>query len=305
MVVWILNNQSLSQRLKRENFEVLWLFAKVFSAKFGGVASCGGTIGGTRQRVFFQLSTVLDEEDAFDWEEDDVEEEVKLPGKVGTKKLRRIQEKAERKAKREVREDGRGKEGEGSVLDDSNSSCSYRIPFSTPPPSHPHSKRRHYEKIRSAEKHWGRRRGNRKRRWRGCKGSKRSDRSCCLVFCSPFISIIISIQCEAFYDLNFGFRGTVNRLTPFWASGFHGTAYRLTPFWASGFHGTIYRLTPFWASGFHGTVYRLTPFWESGFHGTINRSTPFWESGFHGTVYRLTPFWASGNASDLGFLSRP
>ena len=279
MVVWILNNQSLSQRLKRENFEVLWLFAKVFSAKFGGVASCGGTIGGTSeqstkvfsakipirkskrfplydkyfyivvnisylhgQRVFFQLSTVLDEEDE------------KLPGKVGTKKLRRIQEKAERKAKREVREEGRGKEGEGSVLDDSNSSCSYHIPFSTPPPSHPHSKRRHYEKIRSAEKHWGRRRGNRKRRWRGCKGSKRSDRSCCcLVFCSAFISIIISIQCEAFYDLSFGFHGTVNRLTPFWASGFHGTAYRLTPFWASGFHGTIYRLTPFWASGFHGT----------------------------------------------------
>ena len=50
MVVWILNNQSLGQRLKRENFEVLWLFAKVFFAKFGGVASCGGTIGGTSEQ---------------------------------------------------------------------------------------------------------------------------------------------------------------------------------------------------------------------------------------------------------------
>lgn len=49
------------------------------------------------------LNFSTDEGDAFDKEE---EEEVKLPGKVGTKKLRRIQEKAERKAKREVREDG-------------------------------------------------------------------------------------------------------------------------------------------------------------------------------------------------------
>lgn len=53
------------------------------------------------------LNFSTDEGDAFDEEEEDeLEEEVKLPGKVGTKKLRRIQEKAERKAKREVREDG-------------------------------------------------------------------------------------------------------------------------------------------------------------------------------------------------------
>ena len=31
------------------NFEVLWLSAKVFSSKFGGVASFGGTIGGTSE----------------------------------------------------------------------------------------------------------------------------------------------------------------------------------------------------------------------------------------------------------------
>lgn len=58
----------------------------------------------TGNEYFLNCST--DEEDAFDEEEDELEEEVKLPGKVGTKKLRRIQEKAERKAKREVREDG-------------------------------------------------------------------------------------------------------------------------------------------------------------------------------------------------------
>ena len=53
------------------------------------------------------LNFSTDEGDAFDEEEEDeLEEGVKLPGKVGTKKLRRIQEKAERKAKREVREDG-------------------------------------------------------------------------------------------------------------------------------------------------------------------------------------------------------
>lgn len=53
------------------------------------------------------LNFSTDEGDAFDEEEEDeLEEEVKLPGKVGTKKLRRIQEKAERKAKREVREEG-------------------------------------------------------------------------------------------------------------------------------------------------------------------------------------------------------
>lgn len=65
--------------------------------------------------IFPTLNCFIDEEDAFDGEEDDVEEEVKLPGKVGTKKLRRIQEKAERKARREVREEGQGKEGEGIV----------------------------------------------------------------------------------------------------------------------------------------------------------------------------------------------
>ena len=66
--------------------------------------------------IFLTFNCFTDEGDAFDGEEDDdVEEEVKLPGKVGTKKLRRIQEKAERKAKREVREEGRGKEGKGIV----------------------------------------------------------------------------------------------------------------------------------------------------------------------------------------------
>ena len=32
------------------NFKVLWLFAKVFSVRFGGVVSFGGTIGGASEQ---------------------------------------------------------------------------------------------------------------------------------------------------------------------------------------------------------------------------------------------------------------
>ena len=32
------------------NFVVVWLFAKVFYAKFGGVVSSGGTIGSTSEQ---------------------------------------------------------------------------------------------------------------------------------------------------------------------------------------------------------------------------------------------------------------
>ena len=84
---------------------------------------------------------------------------MKLPGKVGTKKLRRIQEKAERKAKREVREEGREKGlFKVCLMVVTQAALSYHIPFPTPAHLHPHtltcaSKRRHYEKIRSAEKH--------------------------------------------------------------------------------------------------------------------------------------------------------
>ena len=45
---------SYSGELSREktfaNFEVLWLFVKVFSVKFGGVASPGDTIGSTSEQ---------------------------------------------------------------------------------------------------------------------------------------------------------------------------------------------------------------------------------------------------------------
>ena len=50
-----------SEKLSREktfaNFEVLGLFAKVFSAKFGGVASFGGTKSFLHENLFFYQVT--------------------------------------------------------------------------------------------------------------------------------------------------------------------------------------------------------------------------------------------------------
>ena len=54
----LLYSGKLSRQKNFLDFEVLWLFMKVFSTKFGGMTSFGGTIGGTSKQSTNVLSSL-------------------------------------------------------------------------------------------------------------------------------------------------------------------------------------------------------------------------------------------------------